>query len=78
MKKHGVSFIEAESIFYDPRSITVSDLEHSVDEPRFIDIGTSNRKRVLIVVYTERKNRIRIISVRKAIRKERRQYEQER
>ena len=77
LRKHGVSFVEAESIFYDPQSLTVSDPDHSNDDEfRFIDIGMSNQNRVLVVVYTERKNRIRIISVRKATKNQRKQYEQ--
>ena len=65
-KKHGVSFAEAESVFYDPRSITVPDVDHSETELRFIDIGTSNYDRILVVVYTERESRIRLISARSA------------
>lgn len=75
LRKHGVSFTEGESIFYDSLSITISDPDHSDEEHRFIDIGTSNKNRVLVVVYTERENRIRIISVRKATNAERKMYE---
>ncbi len=78
LRKHRVSFDEAESVFYDPQSITIGDPDHSEDEFRFIDLGMSNQNRVLVVVYTERKDRIRIVSVRKATRNERKQYEQDR
>jgi uncharacterized DUF497 family protein len=74
-RKHGISFTEGESVFYDLYSLTIPDPDHSIEEHRFIDIGTSNKNRVLIVVYTERKDRIRIISVRKATGDERRMYE---
>ena len=74
-QKHGVSFEEAESIFYDPRSVTIADPDHSETELRFIDIGTSNYDRILVVVYTERENRVRLISARRASRKERKMYE---
>lgn len=74
-RKHGVSFEEAESVFYDPRSLTIPDPEHSDTELRFIDIGASNYDRILVVVYTEREDRIRLISARPASRKERKLYE---
>jgi uncharacterized DUF497 family protein len=77
LRKHGVSFSEGESVFYDAFSLTIPDSEHSIEEHRFVDIGTSNKNRVLVVVYTERENRIRIISVRKATSTERKIYEQE-
>jgi len=78
LRKHGVSFEEGESVFYDPQSLTIADPGHSEEECRFVDIGTSNQNRVLVVVYTERKDRIRIITVRKATRTEPKQYEQSR
>ncbi len=74
-QKHGISFEEAESIFYDPRSVTVLDPDHSETELRFIDIGMSNYDRILVVVYTEREQRIRLISARRASKKERKMYE---
>ena len=75
LRKHGISFSEGESVFYDSFSITIPDPDHSIEEHRFIDMGASNKNRVLIVVYTERGNRIRIISVRKATNIERKMYE---
>jgi len=76
-RKHGVSFEEAQSVFYDPRAITINHPDYAKTEMRFIDIGMSNENRVLVVVYTERENRIRIISARKAARNERKQYEKD-
>ena len=77
LRKHGVSFEEAQTVFTDPLSITLSDPDHSEDEERFIDVGMSNNRRVLVVVYTERGKRIRLISAYKATRAERKQYEEE-
>ena len=76
LKKHGVSFDEAVSVFRDPLSITVADQTHSESEYRFIDIGISDLGRVLVVSYTERASRIRIISCRQALLMERRAYEE--
>jgi len=75
VRKHNVSFEQATTIFGDPDAITIFDTRHSVDEDRFIDIGLSASGRILLVVYTERDTRIRIISCRKATLAERRQYE---
>ena len=50
LKKHKVGFDEAKTVFTDAFSITIPDPEHSLDEPRYIDIGTSDRNRVLVVV----------------------------
>ena len=75
-KKHGVSFEEAKTVFNDPRSLTIADEQHSDEEDRFIDIGTSSRGRVIIVSYTEREPNIRIISCRKATKSERKSYDQ--
>jgi len=76
LKKHKVSFDEAATVFSDPFSITILDPDHSVGEERYIDIGTSDKGRVLIVAYTERGMNIRIISCRKATLTERRRYEE--
>jgi hypothetical protein len=76
-RKHGVSFGEAQTVFLDPLAITISDPDHSVEEDRFITIGASAQTRILIVVYTERKSKIRLISTRKASRAEREKYEEE-
>ena len=77
-QKHRVTFEEAVTVFGDPLSITIADPEHSEDEERFVDIGNSDNDRVLVVVYTERRGRIRIISGRKATVAERRLYEKKR
>ena len=75
IKKHGISFEEAATVFGDPFSITIYDPLHSQDEDRFVTLGMSNRNRLLVVVHTDRYDRIRIISARKATKKEREQYE---
>ena len=75
LKNHKISFEEARSVFSDPLSITVADPEHSEAEYRFIDIGMSEQKKLLIVSYTERGRTIRIISARRALPVERRWYE---
>jgi uncharacterized DUF497 family protein len=76
VKEHGVCFDEATTVFRDPRSITISDPDHSDSEDRFIDIGMSHRMQLLVVSYTERKDKIRIISARLATRAERKNYEE--
>ena len=76
LRKHGISFDEAATVFLDPFSITIPDPDHSIDELRYVDIGISEKGGVLIVVYTERDVRIRIISCRKATPSERRLYEE--
>ena len=73
-RKHGVAFEEAATAFADPRSLTVSDPEHSLEEDRFVLLGLSYRGRLLVVVHTERGNNLRIISARRATKSERRQY----
>lgn len=74
--KHGVSFEEGVTVFYDPLSISIEDPDHSINEQRHIDTGSSENGRVLVVSYTERGRNIRIISCREATRRERRQYEE--
>ncbi len=75
IKKHGVSFEEASTIFGDPLSLTIDDPLHSTNEARMVQIGISHKNRLLVVVYTERLDNIRIISARKATKKERITYE---
>ena len=75
-KKHGVNFEEAKMVFNDPVSITIPDPLHSDNEQRFIDIGNTPKGRVLVVAYTERGSNIRIISCRKAVKREKREYEE--
>ena len=73
---HGLSFDEASTAFRDPLSVTINDPLHSEDEERFVLIGQSHQKRILVVVHTERGNRIRIISARLATKKEKLRYEE--
>ena len=75
LAKHGVSFSEASTIFGDPLEITIPDPAHSEDETRFLSVGTSMELRLLLVAYTERDGRIRIIHARVAAAKERKGYE---
>jgi hypothetical protein len=75
-KKHGIGFAEAATVFLDPFSITIPDHDHSAEEQRYIDIGSSEKGRVLVVVYTDRGVNIRIISCRKATYPERQYYEE--
>jgi uncharacterized DUF497 family protein len=76
-KKHGVWFEEACHVFDDLRAIMFFDKDHSKDEDRFIMLGKSASNRVLIVIYCERREGsvIRIISARKATKREQRVYE---
>jgi uncharacterized protein len=75
-KKHGVSFLEAVSVFGDPLDVTFADLLHSQEEERFITIGQSFKGQILYIAYTTRGGRVRIITARKATRQERRDYEE--
>jgi uncharacterized protein len=75
LKKHNVSFMEGASVFDDPLAITIDDPVHSIDEMRFLMIGYSARNRLIVVVYTERDDEVRIISARQATPKERNIYE---
>ncbi len=74
-KKHKIAFEEAKTVFDDPFSITIDDPDHSENESRYIDIGLSSKGRVLAVCYTERREKIRIISCRKSTVSERKVYE---
>ena len=75
IRKHSVSFEEAATVFGDQFSITIYDPLHSEEEDRFVILGMSNKNQLLVVVHTERGDRVRIISARKATKKERKQYE---
>lgn len=75
-QKHGVSFDEAQTVFTDSLSAMMPDAEHSDTEERFLIIGTSGKNRVIVVSYTERGDKIRLISARKATQNERKQYEE--
>ena len=76
-RKHGVGFQEATTVFDDSLSVTVPDPDHSVAEERFLLLGLSNRRRQLVVAHSEQSESIRIISARRANRRERRIYEEE-
>jgi uncharacterized DUF497 family protein len=76
-RKHGVNFQEATTVFDDSLSVAISDPDHSVDEERFLLLGLSNRRRLLVVAHSERSGSIRIISARRANHRERRIYEEE-
>ena len=76
LRKHGVSFEEAKAVFNDPFSVTIYDPDHSSDEQRYIDIGLSLKGRLIVVLYCERGETIRLISSRKATREEQRYYEE--
>ena len=75
LKKHSVSFEEGATIFNDQGIATISDPDHSDDEERYISIGKSVIKRLLSIIHTYRKERIRLISARKATRAEKDNYE---
>jgi uncharacterized DUF497 family protein len=75
LSKHGVTFAEAMTVFGDPLELTIADPHHSEGEFRYLSIGLSAAGRLLVVAYTEREGRTRIINAREATPKERRQYE---
>jgi len=75
IRKHGVSFLEAASAFYDTLSLTVPDPDHSIGEQRFMLLGQSHAGRLLSVSHADRGARIRIISARRASRSEVKAYE---
>ncbi len=75
LRKHGVSFAEASTVFADPLSRTIPDPLHSSEEARFVIVGESALMRTLVVVHTHRGESIRIISARRATSRERKDYE---
>lgn len=74
--KHGISFDEATTVFYDPTALIISDPDHSTEEDRFVLLGASLKMNVLVVChcYREDDSVIRIISARKATKSEKNQY----
>jgi uncharacterized DUF497 family protein len=76
LKKHGVSFEEAKTVFYDENAIIIHDPEHSDEEDRFILLGVSFVNRILVVCHCYRENEsiVRLISARKATSREKEQY----
>jgi hypothetical protein len=77
IRKHGVTFDEASTVFGDPLNLLMADPDHSLDEERFLLLGMSNRRKLLVVAFAERPPRTRLISARRATRHERRRYEEE-
>jgi uncharacterized protein len=77
LRKHGVSFEEASTVFRDALSATGSDPDHSIGEHRFVTFGNSSRNRLLVVAHTEEDDNIRIISARLLTRQERKIYEED-
>jgi uncharacterized DUF497 family protein len=75
-RKHGVSFRDAVSAFRDPLSLTIPDPVHSIGEQRLVLLGENDEGELLVVVHTDVNERIRIISARRADRRERRDYEE--
>ena len=76
LRKHGVSFDEAISVFADALALTFADTDHYESEDRSRTYGISNKGRLLVIVHTERRENVRIISARKATRYEKDIYEQ--
>jgi uncharacterized DUF497 family protein len=76
LRKHGVGFDEASTVFADELSATGADPEHSLGEGRFLTIGLSSRHRLLVVSHADHDDDIRIISARQATHGERRIYEE--
>ncbi len=75
LKKHGISFEEAKSVFFDERAKLIEDPDHSEDEDRFILLGLSHSLRIVVVCHCYRdENVIRIISARKATVRELKEY----
>lgn len=74
LRKHKVSFADAEGVFEDPLALTVEDPDAKA-EKRFVTIGLGSAAELLVVVWTERDGQCRLISARRATRKERRHYE---
>lgn len=76
LKTHGVSFAEALTVFSDPAARIFDDPDHSIDERREIIVGYSRRPRLLVVGFTERVGRVRIITARRASRAEIKRHEE--
>ncbi len=74
-KKHGVSFDEAVTTFYDPLTATFDDPDHSIGEQRYITVGFSSKNRLIVLAHTDRGDNTRIISARPATGLERKRHE---
>jgi hypothetical protein len=75
-RKHGVAFEEAATVFNDPLSVTIPDPDHAHDEDRWVIMGVSGQRNLLVVVHTIRGEQIRLITARLATKHERRNYEE--
>jgi uncharacterized DUF497 family protein len=75
VKKHGISFDQAKTVFGDVLAVTVPDVAHSHSESRFVTLGQTATGRLVVVVHTDRGNKTRIISARPASKRERHDYE---
>jgi uncharacterized DUF497 family protein len=75
-RKHGVGFREATTVFGDPLATTFPDTDHSISEQRFVTIGVSVARHLLVVAHTEIEESTRIISARMATRREKKFYEE--
>lgn len=76
LKKHGVAFDEALSVFADPLARIFDDPDHSEDEPRELIVGFSTKPRLLVVGFTERSGRVRLVHARRATKAERKRHEE--
>lgn len=76
LRKHGIGFDEASTVFGDPLGLLMPDPDHSVEETRFILLGMSTRRKLLVVAFVERPPVTRLISARRSTRKERKIYEE--
>mgnify|MGYP001568832108 CR=1 FL=1 len=76
-RKHRVEFDEASTVFGDPLALLMPDPDHSLGEKRYVVLGMSNQQRLLVVAFVERPPRTRLISARRATRRERRSYERQ-
>jgi len=76
LKKHGVGFNEASTVFGDPLALLMPDPDHSISEMRYVLLGMSNRQRLLVVAFAERPPKTRLISARRDTKQVRRRYEE--
>ena len=76
LTKHRVSFDEARTVFEDPLGRITDDPRHSVGEARYVLLGQAEKRRLLVVMFTDRADAIRVFSARVANRRERREYEE--
>ena len=74
-RKHKIRFADAEAVLFDPMALTIED-ETTESEERFVSVGADALNRVMVVVYTYRGKDIRLISARRATRRERKAYEE--